>query len=305
MTDLFNKGCLVQLETSAWTARVKIPSKQLLNGDHADVDPTYVGASKRLVSGDALRTVEALRSEARAWLYSQSLPFPLEGAVFVPATEIERIDRKLSEYRERYEEAARTFAEIYPTLRESARKQLGSLYSTTDYPAKVSEKFSFSWRFLSLAPAGETQLLSAALVEQERHKFQQLMAQAAESAVGELRQRFAEVVDHVVDRLSGEQDGKPKIFRDSIVGNLREFFDDFKRLNVLDDRALAELVDRARETIDGVEAKDLRKDDDLRAHVAGRMTELQGALDAMVVNRPTRKVRLVPKVEINESVNQQ
>lgn len=293
-TDLFSKGCLVQLETSAWTARAKISTKALLNGDHADIDPRYVNASKRLVDRDALKEIESIRGEARSWLASQSLPFPLDGAVFVPSEQIERIDAELAKYRARYDAAIDAFVSDYATLREAARVQLGSLYNVTDYPQDVRPRFAFSWRFLSLAPASEAQLVNPVLVAQEREKFQRLMAEAAESAVTELRTRFAACVDHVVERLSDGTDDKPKVFRESLVGNLRDFLDGFAALNVCDDAALHALVERARETIDGVDAADLRKDAALRGHVAAKMADVQGVLNGMIVDRPSRKIRLAP-----------
>jgi len=293
MNDLFSKGCLVQLETSCWTARRKVPSKTLLNGDHKDVDATMVAASKRLVDGDSLTAVESLRGEARAWLYSQSLPFPLDGVVFVPVDSIEKVDARLGEFRGSYEAAVEAFCADYPALREAARARLGSLYSEADYPAEVRQRFSFAWRFLSLAPA-DTKILTPALVQAEQEKFRRLMSDAADAAVAELRTRFAACVDHLVDRLGGEGDGKPKVFRDSLVGNLRDFLDGFAALNVCDDADLAALVERARGAIGGVAPGELREDKDLRAHVADQFASVQATLDGMLQNRPSRKVRLAP-----------
>lgn len=295
MKNLFETGCLVKLETSAWTARVKLATKTLLNGEHADVDPRFVAASKRLIDGKALAEVESIRSEARAWLYSQSLPFPLDGAVFVPTSEIERIDRELVKYQARYVEAVEAFCADYPTLREAARVQLGTLYSASDYPVNVRDRFAFGWQFITLAPPSEAQLVSPKLVAQEREKFQSLMANAAQGAVAELRTRFAACVDHVVERLTGErEDGKPKVFKDTLIVNVRDFLDGFEALNVCDDRQLRELVESTRTHLDGVEPGDLRKSESLRAHVAKQMGNVQTALDGMIVDRPTRKLRIEP-----------
>lgn len=294
MTDLFSKGCLVVLETSAWTARCKVSTKSLLKGgNHADVDPNYVNASKKLIDGKALTAVESIRSEARQWLYSRSLPFPVQGAVFVPTDQVEAIDTKLAEFAERYQAAVDAFVAEYPALRQAARFQLGSLYSDLDYPNKVANRFAFDWRFLSLSPASEAQLVSPELVAKERAKFQRLMAEAAEAAVTELRTRFAACVDHMVDRLVGE-DGKPKIFRDSLVENMKEFLSGFDTLNICNDQALADLVAKAREAVEGVDADDLRKVDATREHVSQRMAEVQKALDGMLVDKPSRKLRLTP-----------
>lgn len=291
--NILSKGCLVKLETSCWTGRAKIPSRVLLDGgNHADVDPRFVGAHKRLVDGKALKEVEGVRSEARAWLYSRSLPFPLEGVVFAPKHTIGDIDVKLQEFATRYNAAADSFAAEYAPLREAARASLGSLYDEADYPLNVRNRFAFEWRYLSLSPAGESELLDPALVAREQAKFQQLVAEAAEQAVTALRTRFAECVDRMVDRLNGDREnGKPKIFRDSLVGNAREFFDSFKSLNIADDSALETLIERAKAALDGVEPSELRDDESLRNHVAAQMGVVQEALDGMQVDRPTRKLR--------------
>jgi hypothetical protein len=301
--NIFAKGVLVKLETSCWTGRARIPSRVLLSGsNHADVDPRFVGAHKRLVDGATLKAVETVRGEARAWLYAQSLPFPLEGVVFVPTAQISAVDAKLAEFAAAFKTAADTFAADFAALRDTARTNLGSLYSDADYPADVRRRFAFGWRFLSLAPAGETQLLDPALVQREREKFSALMAEAAEQAVTALRVRFAETIDRMVDRLSGEREGgKARIFRDSLVTNLHEFLDAFQVLNISDDKALAALVEKARLATAGVEAADLRSDENLRAHVASQMTTVQDAIDGMLVDRPTRKLRFgaVPEAEVD------
>lgn len=290
--DIFSKGCLVKVSVSQWGARTKIPSKALVAD--SGVDLSYVGASKRLVDARALRDLTSLVTEAKSWLFAQSLPFPLDGVVFVPTDSIEKVNAKLEVFQKLYEELADNFAAEYPQLREAARASLGTLYAESDYPATVRDRFSFSWQFLSLAP-GDEKLLSPALVAQERAKFQQLIAEATEAAVSELRVRFATVVDHMVERLTGEEDGKAKVFRDSLVGNLKTFLDSFETLNVADDAAMAALVKNARKAIEGVDAPDLRKDDGLRGRVAERMAEVQKALDGMMVPRPTRKVRVAKK----------
>lgn len=307
--DIFSRGCLVKLETSCWTGRAKIPSRVLLDGStHAGVDPKFVGAHKKLVDGETLREVERVRGEARAWLGSRSLPFPVDGVVFVPAAEINRIDAKLTEFAERFSKAADDFAADFDALRGAARENLGTLYSERDYPADVRSRFAFHWRFLSLAPAGESQLLDPELVARERNKFQVLIQEASQQAVAELRSRFAQTVDHMVERLTGEREGgKSLVFRESLVGNVREFVESFASLNISNDQELAALVERARSTLDGVEVSKLRSDNQLRSRVAAQMATVQEKLDGMLVDRPTRKLRFgavgeapAPAVELEQ-----
>lgn len=300
--NIFAKGCLIKLSVSKWTGRIKIPSKTLLDGsNHADVDPGSVGAHKRLVDGKALKDVVSIESEARSYLYSRSLPFPLDGAVFVPTAQIPEIDARLAAFRDQYEAAANAFCADFDAIREKARIALGSLYSIEDYPTNLRERFSFAWQPLVLSAPGETQLLDPALVARANADFERLMREAGEQAVNALRTRFAKSVDHMVERLAGEgSNGKPKVFQESLVGNLKGFFESFRQLNISDDRALADLVQRAQDAIDGVEASDLRKDGDLRARVASQMEELQDSLDGLMVDRPTRKLRFGKVAEAAE-----
>ena len=54
---------------------------------------------------------------------------------------------------------------------------------------------------------------------------------------------------HLAERLTGLHDGQPKVFRDSAVENLREFFERFRRLNIRSSPELDEVVQQAQQTI--------------------------------------------------------
>ena len=55
-------------------------------------------------------------------------------------------------------------------------------------------------------------------------------------------EELSRLVGHLSERLAGAEDGRPKVFRDSAVGNLREFFERFKALNVGSSAELDRLV---------------------------------------------------------------
>jgi len=65
-------------------------------------------------------------------------------------------------------------------------------------------------------------------------------------------------MSHLAERLSGTEDGKPKIFRDSAIGNLSEFFERFRELNVRSNADLDRLVADCQRIVRGVEPQDLR-----------------------------------------------
>lgn len=292
MTEtLFDSGCLVQLRVSVWTARRQVPTGAVM--DRADVDSARIRASKELVRRDAIQAIERVRNDARVWLYAQTLPFPLDGALFVPAAKVPQIAAKLEGYKRDFDIATDAFLAEYPELREEARMGLGPLWNAADYPLDVRGRFAFAWQFVTLAAPGATNILDPAIVEAEQKKFVETMAEARAGAVTELRTRFAACVDHVCERLTGERDnGKPKIFRESMIENFRDFIAGFDSLNICDDKALAALVQRASSALDGVTAADLRVAPNLATELAASMAGVADALDDMLVDRPTRKLRI-------------
>jgi hypothetical protein len=85
-------------------------------------------------------------------------------------------------------------------------------------------------------------------------------------------------------------DGTPKVFRDSAVGNLAEFFQRFRDLNVHSSPELDELVVRAQRAMRGVTAQALRDRPALQQHVSQQMVAVQASLDQMVSQRPRRNI---------------
>ena len=107
-------------------------------------------------------------------------------------------------------------------------------------------------------------------------------------------QAFAEelsrLVAHLSERLSGAEDGKPKIFRDSAINNLSEFFDRFRSLSVRSNEDLDNLVAQAQSVIRGVAPQALRDDGSLRGQIANQLSSVQASLDGWMVDRPRRRI---------------
>jgi len=95
--------------------------------------------------------------------------------------------------------------------------------------------------------------------------------------------------------LSGSEDGKPKIFRDSAVENLTAFFQRFRALNISSSDQLDELVDQAQGIVRGVQPQQLRDDGSLRQQIATQLSGVQSVLEGLLVDRPRRNILRRPK----------
>src|SRR5262249_24886513 len=128
------------------------------------------------------------------------------------------------------------------------------------------------------------------LYEAERTRVARQFDEAVRLAEAAFIEQFAEVVTHLCDRLSNGEDGQPKIFRDSAVHNLTEFFERFQSLNVRSNAQLDALVTQAREAIRGANPNRLRHSSDFRQEVAGKLADVERQVFAMMTERPRRRI---------------
>ena len=125
------------------------------------------------------------------------------------------------------------------------------------------------------------------------------MQQRFDGAVQLAEQAFtdelSQLVGHLTERLTGQVDGKPKVFRDSAVENLTEFFQRFRRLNIRSNEQLDQLVDHCQKVVRNVDPQTLRDSRGLRHSVAQELTRVQQSLEALLVDRPRRNILRRPR----------
>jgi hypothetical protein len=179
---------------------------------------------------------------------------------------------------------------------------LGPLYDDKDYPRlsdgtldteKILAGFGIEWNWLALTvPEG----LPPELRQAETEKLQQQFADAATEVRDALRVMFAKLVTHATEALKTEPGEKKKIFRDTLVGNLSDFFATFEHRNIMGDEQLAAVVAQCRAVmLNGEEPIDpdaLRKDDALRDLTAKKLDEIKGALAPLVAECASRQFTL-------------
>jgi len=287
MENMFEKGCLVQLSISVWKATKKI-DPNLLSGLVNSCD--WLSATKKLIDPESLKPISKAGNAARTYLRSVSLPFPIQGMVFVPKEMISRVDGKLEEIKDGFCSTVDVFARDYGLLREAAVSHLGSLFNELEYPVDVRQKFSFVWRFVILdVPNGNAGILSPEVYEREKEKFINTMEEARELAILSLRGEFASMVARICERFTNSGDGKPKVFKNATINSFYEYFETFKERNIFRDDELTGLVSRAQHILGGTSAEAIRDDTTLRETISSGMQEVEEAM-ANVLSMPRRKI---------------
>ena len=252
----------------------------------------YLSAAKKILDTrcPAYRAVTGVRNRVLAYWRGISLPYPESGLRLIRQDRIEPFAREMADFRGELQEAVDALDEDLPRLKTAARRRLGELYDGTDYPSSLRGLFAVEWDFPSLQPPDYLLQLKPELYEQERRRIVARFDEAVQLAEQAFCGEFSKLIGHLVERLHGTGDEKPKIFRDSAVGNLREFFARFRDLNVRSNEQLDDLVATAQDALRGVRPQDLRDDGGLRDRIAGQLAAVGSQLDGLMVDRPRRRI---------------
>lgn len=252
----------------------------------------FISAGKKLLDTrhPKFRAITSVRGEAVAFWKSVSLPWPEPGIRLMRRDEVEPFNGRMQDFSERLAERVDDFNDGFSELMESARSRLGDLFNESDYPATLRGAFAIAWDFPAVEAPSYLRRLNPELYEQECERVRSRFAEAARLAEEAFFSELTDLVSHLCERLSGEHDGKSKIFRDSAVTNLQEFFARFRALNVGSNDDLERVVEQAQSDLRGVRPNALRTSDGLRQHVATQLSGVQSVLDGLMVDRPRRNI---------------
>ena len=151
--------------------------------------------------------------------------------------------------------------------------------------------FSFRWNYITFETPSALKGISPAVFARERKKAEQMWTEAGVSVRDALRESLATLVGNLADKLTGQEDGTPKRFKEASVRNVTEFLDLFEKRDITRDAELGKLVRMARRVLTGIDAKSLRDDAALRTRVGGAMGKIQTSLTGMLEVKPGRRVR--------------
>ena len=257
----------------------------------------FLSAGKKLLDTGhpVFKAVTSVRGRVLATWKGITLPYPEPGIRLIRQDDIARFDVQLTTLRAELAEAVAQLDEHYSELQIAARERLGTLFNSADYPASLTGMFALDWDYPSVEPPDYLKQLAPALYEQEQARVAARFDEAVRLDEEAFTAELAKLVSHLTDRLSGGEDGKPKIFRDSVIENLQEFFGRFRTLNVRSNEQLDALVAQAQRAVQGIEPQSLRDNQGLRQHLATQLTGVQASLDGLIIDRPRRNILRQPK----------
>jgi hypothetical protein len=286
-------ACRLRLEKlgtrKALSAEQRKEAAQPFGADHKSLS-----ASKKLLDtrDPAFRAVKAVLARAKTHWKTMTTPFPEPGIRLIRKNAVDTFNIFMKQCAADLNEAVAVLQERYPELRERAAVALGDLFDDSDYLSRVDGAFSIDWDFPSVEPPKFLKESHPELYDQECKKIEARFSLAVQQAEEAFVQQFQHLVVHLVERLKGDVDGKPKVFRDSAVENLNQFFEQFRQLDIGSSTKLQTLVTQAQNAVKGLTAGELRENPDARANVTAALSQITEQIDGLMVNQPERRIEL-------------
>ncbi len=259
--NLTHDAMLVGLRITAWSGRLYDRKASTHVAVHHEASVSAGRYNKCLLPRAAFAALTATMSAARGAHYANTLPWDDQGSRLLTVANYERYTELMDELRERMVRERARFIEDYDDNIDKARLDLGKLFRIEDYPSKeaLQGKFGLRYRIIPVPDADHFMAkLASDDTDRVKRDIESQIEERLHDAVGDLYRRLGEAVERVSERLREDDEGKPLVFRDSMIGNIRELVDVVPRLNIFGDETLAQLCGQVKDRIAGVEPDALR-----------------------------------------------
>ena len=279
------KAMLAAVHISIWTA---VKHDRKVSRDVAHQHGAHQGAgryNKQLLRGaDKLDELRMLAGQIRQYFYKITLPWSDEGFRLLPANFYFDLMARMREFEASFEQGVESFLRVYPQYIEQVRPELNGLFREEDYPStdKLRNKFGIKLEVLPI-PSGNDFRVTLSEEEQARvaREIDENVRQSLQKGTEDLWARLKGVVAHMVERLN-EPESR---FHASLVTNICELVELLPRLNVNKDEELNRFAREIRDRLCGYTARDLKKNEILRAATANDAVQILAEIDAVMRER--------------------
>lgn len=274
MTSISSKAMLVYMTITGWSGRAyDDKASDEVAKNHNTKKERAGNYNKNLIDQKSETWLAVKRSEdaLRKYHYAHTLKWSINGAQMLTAAEWFEYAAEMQKLEREWRRAVKDFIEDYPRLKKNAEHELNGLYDEAQYPPArtLADKFEYRIDYFPL-PAGEDMerlrdsLGVTAELEVMGANIDARVEAAIQEAMRDLGKRLLEPVQHMAATLSLPE----KVFRDSLVSNVRDICELLPRLNVTGDEELERLCLEVEGKLGSHSPQALRTDADLRANVA-------------------------------------
>lgn len=287
-------GCRLQL--SALTTSRAMERGQIQQvADTFNADAKSVGGSRRIINRklDFVAPVYKILLTARNYVNAHTLDYPEDGMRLIKLASIGKVKKQVYKLRDELRKSLDELSENWPAVREDAKNRLGKAFVESDYAISPLAHFDIKLSFPEIAPDKRLMQLHPDLFAAEKSRIEARFEEALIAAEVAAQQSAQKLLEHFVERLTDDSDGKRKTVKESTINKIHEFVERFRATNIGSNSDLDKLVTDIEGLAKGIDIKALRKAPD--GTRAGVVTDAKALLDkvkAVIITRPVRDIDL-------------
>jgi hypothetical protein len=273
---------LVELNVSQWTARKldRSTTDELVSSKHAQ-NKGAARVNKHLFAGRSeLEVINQHVSATRNYVYDNTLPWSDSGIRLVPSARFMEFNGRIQEAEDKFHGLVTEFVQVYPSLITAQAMALGDMFNRTDYPDSndIEHRFKFSINYMPVPSSGDFRVdVGNDAQEELKKKLASLADERVEFAMKDIKTRMLDHLKRMSDRLtvdyvSGEP--VPRKFHDSLLEGAYDLCELAESLNIINDPQLEEARKALKQSINGIDVKDLRKDMPTRQDIKNNVDDI-------------------------------
>ena len=286
--NIYEKGCLIIFNSRFWGATKRLDPEQL-----GDLPVEIIRASRDLlVDTNKLEAVRGIIGEAKRFIKSNTIPFPIPNVDFINKNRITLVDNGLKSRKEWAKEAVEDLVNVLGQAKARYQEKFPDLYSESNYPTagQLMDNFVFKWSFRVINPPGkDLGILSPEVYEAEVKSFKNDMKEFEDGLISMVTKELYERIDKLRDQCIGT--GSISASTVKSVHNMLERFDSVFD-GCISNESLKKMIGDVHLYMNGTDARMLSADQDFATMVGKKMKDVV----SLIVN--SKDPRLTRRLDI-------
>lgn len=287
--SISSSAVLIDLSITTWTGR-KLDKRASQDVTAANSAAKGVANVNKRLLGDCaeLDAVQKFAANARSAHYAMTMPWSDLGLRLCPTTKYIGADGKqgymqhMSELQTEFDRLTRAFLEAYDWEVQNAQLKLGSLFNPDDYPTSdsLTNKFRFRFTAIPVPDAGDWRLdINNSAATQLQAEYKKFYDDQLNNAMKDVWSRTHDALSKMCERLDYTDDKTRKVFRDSLVTNVKEVIELLDVMNITRDPAMMQAQRQLSDAMLGVTPDALREDNHFRKETRDKVSDIKKIIE--------------------------
>lgn len=284
--SIASSAVLIDMSISVWTGRKqdKRASEEVVTQNGAAKGVANV--HKKLLGDCAeLDALQKFAANARNTHYAMTTPWSDLGLRMCPTRiYIGGYEKQMSALQQEFFRLVGEFLSAYDWEVQNAQLKLGTLFNADEYPTSdtLREKFRFRYTAMPVPEAGDWRLdVEAEAAASLKEQYEKFYGEQFNKAMSDVWQRTYDALSKMSERLDYGDDANKKIFRDSLVSNVKDMVTMLTDFNITDDPVMARAARDLEQALEGVTPEALREDAYLRSQTKRQVDEVRKTIDGL------------------------